>query len=937
MATGGSLLLWNPKTTSDLLPSFCIVLAKVDNLDRLIDNLCTIWIGRLRLHANQVRYQRETRASSFKSTKVNEGSVKNSFASVLKAGNQTPTLASESFPDIVLNDSCIMEKDLSCSLMGNVKDINALSNLYVIFPKEGFENINLTYLGGFWVLIEADSIASKEKISKHIGFTSWFKELLPASNAFVSKERLVWISVEGLPIKTWNCNTFAKTVSPWGKLSEVEADENLSLPYKKLCVITSPNVIINNMIKVIAKGQVYWLCVKELDAWAPDFSNDLNDNSSSDGEYEDNEVGLSGGKKRSECNFDVDEGEFVKDAEIEHVSGSSCINNKDDVSENHGSSKEQKINSKDPFRIYKLLNRSKDKEVSKRVDPIFPPGFTLDTVEETVLDNNVGSTNQTINKLHGSNEGTSSVESGSIGVSKLKPGGSILEVMENLVEVGLGQSAKKSPSVGYSGGILCVWDSNMFVKDSVTTSDSFVAIRGTWTSTSTKLLIISILEELDKVIDQGNGSDDLVNERSMLLKELQDFNARSSLDMAQKEKIHWSIEGIEKSKYFLGIINRKRSQLAIRGVLVEGDWIDEPSIVKNKFLSHFADRFSIHSLHRITLEAQFPKQISFDQKEDLERSVTYDEINLYVQVDFEKAFDSVRWDYLDDILNKFGFGAKWRNWIQGCLNTAMGSILVNDSPTFEFKFHKGLYKGIQINESLILSHLFYADYAVFIDKCDKSNINAIVSVLTSFFLASELKINLNKSKLMGINIPQEDVFMAVNSIGCTTLTALFNYLGVKVGASSSRSCSWEEVLSKITSRLSKWKLKNLSIGGRLTLLKSVLTSMPLYQMNFFNGVDNKDMKISMIGWKKILASKKKGGLGVSSFFALNRALLFKWIWRFISNDSSLWLPTRFNLSFRGIDVSSILCPICSSARETSSLLLFSCNVARQLLLKVARW
>ncbi|GJV81034.1 RNA-directed DNA polymerase, eukaryota, partial [Tanacetum coccineum] len=49
------------------------------------------------------------------------------------------------------------------------------------------------------------------------------------------------------------------------------------------------------------------------------------------------------------------------------------------------------------------------------------------------------------------------------------------------------------------------------------------------------------------------------------------------------------------------------------------------------------------------------------------------------------------------------------------------------------------------------------------------------------------------------------------------------------------------------------------------------------------------------------------------------------------------LPTRFNLSLCGIDVSSILCPICSSAGETSSHLLFSCNVARQLLLKVARW
>ncbi|GJS14768.1 RNA-directed DNA polymerase, eukaryota [Tanacetum coccineum] len=63
------------------------------------------------------------------------------------------------------------------------------------------------------------------------------------------------------------------------------------------------------------------------------------------------------------------------------------------------------------------------------------------------------------------------------------------------------------------------------------------------------------------------------------------------------------------------------------------------------------------------------------------------------KVDFEKAFDSVRWDFLDIILRNFGFGIKWRGWIQGCLSSAMGSILVNGSPTAEFKFPKGLKQG----------------------------------------------------------------------------------------------------------------------------------------------------------------------------------------------------------------------------------------------------
>nr|GEY70060.1 RNA-directed DNA polymerase, eukaryota [Tanacetum cinerariifolium] len=57
---------------------------------------------------------------------------------------------------------------------------------------------------------------------------------------------------------------------------------------------------------------------------------------------------------------------------------------------------------------------------------------------------------------------------------------------------------------------------------------------------------------------------------------------------------------------------------------------------------------------------------------------------------------------------------------------------------------------------------------------------------------------------------------------------------------------------------------------------------------FFIGADSTVRKINWVAWDKVLASKKHRGLGVSSYYALNRALLFKWVWHFISQDGSLW-------------------------------------------------
>ncbi|GJY82327.1 RNA-directed DNA polymerase, eukaryota [Tanacetum coccineum] len=422
-----------------------------------------------------------------------------------------------------------------------------------------------------------------------------------------------------------------------------------------------------------------------------------------------------------------------------------------------------------------------------------------------------------------------------------------------------------------------------------------------------KTTIQAKLSDIDKILYQGGSSEDILNTRATLLKELNNINTVDSLEKAQKAKIRWAIEGDENSKYFHNILNKKRSQLAIHGILAEGDWIVDPH------LDVLERNVTLNEIKSAVWECGTNKSPGLDgfTFEFFRRYWKFLEQDIMVVVTeffssgvFPSGCNSSFIAFISNIQDA--------KVISGRLKFAMGSVLVNGNPTTEFQFHKGfkqceplspflfilvmeslhlsfrkvmdagLFSGISINNSLTISNLLYASDVVFVGKWDMSNIGTIVNVLKCFYLASGLKLNIHKSKIIRVGIRAEEVDLAAREVGCSTFSPLFTHPGVKVGGVMSRIKSWDEVLCKVSSRLSKWKLKTLSIGGCLTLIKSVLSSIPLYHIsifkvpmralhsmesirrNFFNDIDGLERKLALISWKKVLASKKYGGLGVSS-------------------------------------------------------------------------
>nr|GEU93709.1 RNA-directed DNA polymerase, eukaryota [Tanacetum cinerariifolium] len=1152
----------------------------------------------MHLHANVVRFDRPPVSSSrpnvaprptvkFVSKPSTNGA--SSFISVLK-GNLNNINHISISPDMVLDDECLVERDLDNFVLGEVKDFSSINNLLILLSNEGFQHVRLVYLGGLWVMIELPSIKIKTRFMTHVGVASWLSQLRKAQSDFVSRERIV------LELKDNKDDCFAR---------------------KRICIKTKQEDKILENFKIIVRGKIFVVSAKELFVWSPSFKGVNDAEFFSDNDFVNRE---------EEKNVDLSKKVNLEDeSDIEGVS-KTAFGDQDDplVQElNQNLLPNEKEISSYPFNLYNLINKRDKGDENTRLDSSlpFPPGFTpADQVKSDRKNSPLRSHSGGLNsRVLEESQPTKDQGSPKDNLNQIV-GGSILEVIDDLIKAKKDwikelnnkhkvnflsiQETKSdhifdmdikflwgnskfdctiSESVGNSGGILFVWDPSVFCKEDHIISDNFIALYGSWVSKKVKLLLISIyapqssaskrilwncisnligcwdghymvmgdfsevrcvedrfdsefnaqsanefncfisnswlieiqhlsdhrpillrevmfdygpspflvyhswlnfqdfdkmvletwnkididdrnkmvrfkkklqilkkkirlwvndyrkkqsghlkelrsnLRDIDKELDQGGTNDDILQRRLETLKNLHDINSTNARDYMQKAKIHWVVKGDENSKFFHGIINRKRANLAIKGVMADGDWVDDPCRVKEEFRLHFANRFRapvdtrdkvrnavwgcgenkspgpdgfsfeffrkfwdtvgsdfceavewffdhsffsrgcnssfialipknqdpkfvndyrhislIGSLYNVVtkilanrISSVIPGLISDVQTAFLPNRQILDGLfiinellswckhkkqqAMVLKVDFAKAYVYIRWDFLEDVLTAFGFGPKWCSWIRGCLHSGMALVLLNGSPSFEFQFYCGLkqrdplapYLFLLVMESLHLS----ADDAVFIGEWSPSNLFSITNILHCFSLLSGLSINLKKSNLLRVGVRSEYVKDAVVNLGCLTMQTPFKYLGVMVDGNCATSQAWEETIGKLKARLSNWKLKTLSVGGMLTLLKSVLGSTPIYNMsiykasksvlhsmeslrrNFFNGSQCNERKIAWIKWSTTLASKKNGGLGIFSLYPLNRALLFKWVWRFISQDNSLWC--RLILSMHG--------------------------------------
>ncbi|GJZ75704.1 RNA-directed DNA polymerase, eukaryota [Tanacetum coccineum] len=193
-------------------------------------------------------------------------------------------------------------------------------------------------------------------------------------------------------------------------------------------------------------------------------------------------------------------------------------------------------------------------------------------------------------------------------------------------------------------------------------------------------------------IEAGNaGSEDKVLRQSKI-RRLKEIDKQEHIDMSQKVKIKWGIEGDENTKFFHGALNKKRRSLAINDIMKDGTWLTDPNQIKDTFFHFFEKKFKIFEGIVVNKKSAHYNTLSQDQ-------------NLI----------------LKDVISEQEIRGRCGGLRQGDPLSPFLFILVMEGLSVAIKdaISAGLFQGATIG-SLQISHLLFADDVLILAKVHKS-------------------------------------------------------------------------------------------------------------------------------------------------------------------------------------------------------------------------
>ena len=296
-------------------------------------------------------------------------------------------------------------------------------------------------------------------------------------------------------------------------------------------------------------------------------------------------------------------------------------------------------------------------------------------------------------------------------------------------------------------------------------------------------------------------------------------------------------------------------------------------------------------------------------------------------LDFEKAFDSLEWDFLFKVLNTMNFGPSFLNWIKTFYTNISSCVVNNGYSSKFFSLQRGVRQGcplsgllfvlaveplahqIRINESIkglengnkITKLSMYADDTTAFIRDDSSAVS-LLTLLEQFGDLSGLKIN--KSKTEGLwlgplksRLGKEEPFGILwPKLYVIALGIAFPY-HVQVG----NKINFNEKLSKLKKVLNAWSSRHLTILGRIAIVKSLALAKLVYSCSVLNvpeefvkEVNNNifsfiwNFKPDKIKRKTLTGPVSHGGLNMLNFADVVKSLKTSWVNRYCRANDRHW-------------------------------------------------
>ena len=294
-------------------------------------------------------------------------------------------------------------------------------------------------------------------------------------------------------------------------------------------------------------------------------------------------------------------------------------------------------------------------------------------------------------------------------------------------------------------------------------------------------------------------------------------------------------------------------------------------------------------------------------------------------IDFEKAFDTVRWSFLFKTLKTFNFGDNFIKWSKTLYTNPLSTVCNNGYFSEYFKLERGIRQGCPLSAYLfilvvemlainirnnkeihgisvqnrIIKIRYLADDTTFILNETKS-INPSLETLECFYKHSGLKTNLEKTQVFTIG---KKLNHLENIPGLDWSKGPIKLLGITLCDSENDNYKYnfEHKIKTIKNLLNLWKSRNLSLKGKITVLNSLASSMLIYPCTvietpvkvlkevstlFYNFLwDGKTPKIAK---DTITKSITDGGLKMINFEKKVESWKFIWIKKAVTKPLSSW-------------------------------------------------